>query len=113
MNKKTPKNSFKLNRRNLIAGSFAFGAVSAGKVANSNSVNQENLPPNIPEWTTYLGDGVDVNPYGLPSEYESHVIRRNVEWLTATSESSVNFTPIQDLKGFVKHSFLFLLHKHN
>ena len=101
MNKKTPKDSFKLNRRNLIAGSFAFGAVSAGKVANSNSVNQENLPPNIPEWTTYLGDGVDVNPYGLPSEYESHVIRRNVEWLTATSESSVNFTPIQDLEGFI------------
>ena len=33
--------------------------------------------------------------------YEEHVVRRNVEWLTATTEASVNFTPIHELEGFV------------
>ena len=59
------------------------------------------MPPNVSEWTPYLGDGVDANPYGMPSPFEGHVIRRNVEWLTATTESSVNFTPLHELEGFV------------
>ena len=63
--------------------------------------NPDNLPPNIPEWTPYLGEGVDANPYGMPSEFESHVVRRNVEWLTASAESSVNFTPLHELDGIV------------
>ena len=28
-------------------------------------------------------------------------VSRNVEWLTASTESSVNFTPLQDLEGIV------------
>ena len=67
----------------------------------AKEANKKNLPPNVPEWTEALGEGVDVNPYGMPSEFESHVVRRNVEWLTASTESSVNFTPLQDLEGIV------------
>ena len=37
----------------------------------------------------------------MPSEHESNVIRRSVEWLTASTESSINFTPLQDLDGIV------------
>ena len=74
-------------------GASSVGAVSlAPNSLLSQEANPENLPPNLPEWTQYLGDGVDVNPYGMPSEFEGHVIRRNVEWLTASAESSVNFT---------------------
>ena len=92
----------KLNRRELLIGASSVGAVSlAPKSLLSQEANPENLPPNLPEWTQYLGDGVDVNPYGMPSEFEGHVIRRNVEWLTASAESSVNFTPLQDLEGIV------------
>jgi sulfane dehydrogenase subunit SoxC len=47
------------------------------------------------------GDGVDARPYGTPSEHEKHVVRRNVEWLTASSESSVNFTPLHELDGII------------
>ena len=94
--------SKKLNRRQLITGTASLGAIAlAPKKVFSQDTNPENLPPNLPEWTQYLGDGVDVNPYGVPSEYEAHVIRRNVEWLTASAESSVNFTPLQDLEGIV------------
>ena len=100
MSKKS-KNSFAINRRQLLASSLAVGTAGVAKSVQASEVGPSNSPPNLPEWTTYLGDGVDVAPYGLPSEFESHVIRRNVPWLTATAESSVNFTPIQNLEGFV------------
>ena len=86
--KKNKKNEVsrnkKFNRRDLIIGASSVGAISlASKKLLSQEVNSENLPPNLPEWTQYLGDGVDANPYGMPSEFEGHVIRRNVEWFTA------------------------------
>jgi sulfane dehydrogenase subunit SoxC len=37
----------------------------------------------------------------LPIEYEEDVIRRNVEWLTADTVSSINFTPIHALDGTI------------
>ena len=50
--------------------------------------------------TPPLGAGVDDAPYGKPSEFEKTVVRRGVEWLTATRESSINFTPLYALDGF-------------
>ncbi len=70
-NKKNDVSKFrKLNRRDLLIGASSVGAVSlAPKSLLSQEANTENLPPNLPEWTQYLGDGVDVNPYGMPSEF--------------------------------------------
>ena len=90
-----------LSRRSLLGGAAAIGTTAAFKSAGALEANPANLPPNVSEWTPYLGAGVDANPYGVPSEFESHVVRRSVEWLTASTESSVNFTPLQDLEGFV------------
>ncbi len=47
------------------------------------------------------GDGVATHPYGKPSKFEKTVIRRDVEWLTASRESSINFTPIYALDGII------------
>ena len=44
---------------------------------------------------------MDETPYGLPISYESDVVRRNVEWLTADTVSSINFTPIHALDGTI------------
>ena len=99
--RKKSEPTFRVNRRQLLSSSVALGMVGAAKAAYSSENDFSNSPPNLPEWTTYLGDGVDVTPYGLPSQFEDNVIRRNVPWLTATTESSVNFTPIQSLEGFV------------
>ena len=90
-----------LSRRSLIGGAAALGSVGLAKATVAVEPNTDNLPPNVSEWTPYLGDGVDANPYGMPSPFEEHVIRRNVEWLTASTESSVNFTPLHELEGFV------------
>ena len=43
----------------------------------------------------------DSSPYGNPSPHEAHVVRRNVGWLTSSTQSSINFTPLQDLHGII------------
>ena len=45
------------------------------------------------DWAMGLGEGVDATPYGMPIEYESDVIRRNVPWLTADPISSKPRSP--------------------
>lgn len=95
-----PKSS--LTRRRFLAsaaaGSSALAATSLGVRAAGNP---ENLPPNVAEASKILGEGVDARPYGTPSEFEKDVVRRHVRWLTASTESSVNFTPIHELDGII------------
>lgn len=91
------------SRRRLLTGGLAAGAAIAtgalsGKASASSTVDGATA---IPGWTQHLGPGVDARPYGTPSGHESDVVRRNVEWLTATRESSVNFTPLHELDGII------------
>ena len=55
----------------------------------------------VQDWAVGHGDGVDATPYGLPSIHETDVVRRTVDWLTADSISSINFTPIHALDGTI------------
>ena len=89
-------------RTSLAAGGTMIGGAALG--APQNAANPKNLPPNVPSWTQALGDGVAVRAYGRPSKHEAHVIRRDVEWLTASRESSVSFTPLHDLDGIITPS---------
>ena len=91
------------DRRSFLAkGSAVVGATAAGLAGgNALAANPGNLPPHVPEWSKVLGPSVDDFPYGKPSDYEKHVVRRSVDWLTATRESSINFTPLYALDGFV------------
>ncbi|MBL4691636.1 MAG: sulfite dehydrogenase [Rhodospirillales bacterium] len=90
-------------RRFLMGGASAAGAavaMGAGGFSVS-SAKAAIIPEEIPDWTRYLGDGVNTNPYGIPSEYEKNVVRRTVDWLTPTAESSVSFTPLHDMHGIL------------
>ncbi len=88
------------SRRAFLRGSAAMaaGAVAAG---SAKAATPDPLIIEVQPWATGLGDGVDVTPYGLPIEFEEDVIRRNVEWLTADTISSINFTPIHALDGTI------------
>ena len=100
-----PPSGSGMGRRAFLRGGIAAagGAVAVGAVVpqTAHAANAENLAPNVADWSRYLGPGVDATPYGLPCETEKHVVRRNVEWLTATPESAVNFTPLHELHGIV------------
>ena len=99
----TKKPDTAIDRRRFLRTGLAAGsaAIAGGSLANAAQGDPENLPPNIADWSRYLGDGVDARPYGAPSEFEAEVVRRNVAWLTASTESSVNFTPLHELDGII------------
>ena len=90
----------KPSRRAFLSGAAAVGA----GVVTSSAAHAQTADPLIVEpqdWAQSFGDGVDVTQYGLPIEHEGDVIRRNVEWLTADTVSSINFTPIHALDGTI------------
>ena len=66
MSQKTNKSA--ISRRQLLGGVAAtVGGMAAAPLASAAESNPANLPPNVSEWTPYLGVGVDANPYGMPS----------------------------------------------
>lgn len=89
------------SRRSFLAAGAGVAASVLAKPALAGGGNPANQPPNVPEWTKSLGEGVAVRPYGKPSKFEKDVIRRDVEWLTASRESSVSFTPLHELEGII------------
>ncbi len=91
---------YKPSRRGFLTG----GIAAAGGLVAATGARAAGPDPAITEvqdWNQALGLGVDARPYGMPSPFEEHVKRRDVEWLTASRESSVNFTPLHELDGFV------------
>ncbi len=94
------RRNFLLNGIKLTAGTAL--AASVGRVLAS----EQSLPPNVPAWTKSLGRGVVSVPYGMPSKFESDVVRRTVSWLTADPISSISMTPIHEMKGIITPSGL-------
>jgi len=88
------------SRRQFLTGAAAAGAgaVAAGA---ARGATPDPLITEVQEWATATGEGVDATPYGLPIRFEADVRRRNVEWLTADTISSINFSPIHALDGTI------------
>ena len=90
------------SRRSFLKAGLAGGAAIAGSLAAGRAVAAgDPLITEIQDWNRYSGDGVDARPYGMPSQFEKHVVRKNVAWLTADPISSVNFTPLHELEGII------------
>ena len=83
------------------AAAAAGGSAALGQTLTGQQPKLEELPPNVADWSRYLGEGVADRPYGKPSKFEANVVRRDVEWLTASRQSSVNFTPWHQLDGIL------------
>jgi sulfane dehydrogenase subunit SoxC len=98
-----------LNRRRFLSAAGLAGAgvaMTSMPVLAGESAKPDPMITEVQDWERYLGDGVDKRPYGMPSKFEKNVIRRDVSWLTASPESSVNFTPLHELDGIITPSGL-------
>ena len=95
------------DRREFLRKGLAVAAgVTAGAAAPALAKgNPADMAPNVPSWTKSLGRGVVARPYGRPSDF-TDLQRRTVPWLTASPESSISFSPLQDLKGIITPSGL-------
>ncbi|WP_425074942.1 sulfite dehydrogenase [Sagittula sp. S175] len=88
------------SRRQFLTSAAALGAGAVAATA-ARAADPDPLITEVQSWASSFGDGVDATPYGLPIKFEDDVIRRNVEWLTADTISSINFTPIHALDGTI------------
>ena len=95
-------NDVKAGRRGFLAGAFA--AAVAGVQAQT-SVGDPNIL-NLPAHTKGLGQPVASRPYGLPSEFEKNLQRRESPGLTRVGAASVSFAPLQSLFGIITPSGL-------
>jgi sulfane dehydrogenase subunit SoxC len=95
-------------RRNFLKQGLilAGGALSGTALTGNAMASESGIPPNVPTWTKSLGPGVLTNPYGKPSKFEDHIVRRNVPWLTADRIASISFTPLAELSGIITPSSL-------
>jgi sulfane dehydrogenase subunit SoxC len=108
--KTTPDIEEPSGRRRFLT--LAAGLAGSAALSASPSRAGDSYPPNDAPWSQMLGPGVVDRPYGQPSEFVKDVIRRNVPWLTATQESSVSFTPLQDQTGIITPNGLFFERYH-
>ncbi|RMD49687.1 MAG: sulfite dehydrogenase [Alphaproteobacteria bacterium] len=99
------------SRRGFLAAGLAAGGALITRPARA--ATPDPLITEVQPWQQENGFGVDARPYGMPSEYEKHVVRRNVAWLTASTESSVNFTPLHELDGIITPNGVCFERHHN
>ena len=95
-------NDVKAGRRGFLAGAFA--AAVAGVQAQTPAGDPNIL--NLPALSKGLGQPVASRPYGLPSEFEKNLQRRESPGLTRVGAASVSFAPLQSLFGIITPSGL-------
>ncbi|MEN9772099.1 MAG: sulfite oxidase molybdopterin subunit [Pseudomonadota bacterium] len=103
-----------LMRRKFLAASVSTAATSMaalGLAASSRTAHaavgagDPNIL-NLPAHSTGLGMPVAANAYGMPSQYEKGLQRRESPGLTRVSAASVAFTPLQGTFGIITPSGL-------
>ena len=96
-------------RREFLQGSFvaAAAALAAGRAMadEAKAVGDDNIL-HLPSWSTTLGQPVAATPYGMPSKYETSLIRRQSPGLTQVAAASVSFMPLQGMFGIITPSGL-------
>ena len=91
-------------RRGSLAGAVA---AAAGAIAADHAVAQgDPAILNLPAHSKGLGQPVAARGYGLPSEWEKNLQRRESPGLTRVAQSSVSFAPLQGLFGIITPSGL-------
>lgn len=89
-------------RRSFLAASAAMA--SGGVLAQAGEGDLNILT--LPEHARTLGKPVASAPYGMPSQFEVNLQRRESPGLTRVSAASVAFTPLQGLFGIITPSGL-------
>ena len=94
-------------RRDFLAGAFAAAAAAtaAGHAMAGDGDGDPNIL-NLPAHSKGLGQPVAARPYGLPSEFEKNLQRRESPGLTRVGQASVSFCPLQGLFGIITPSGL-------
>jgi sulfane dehydrogenase subunit SoxC len=91
-------------RRGFLSGAVA--AAASAMVAGRVMAGDDPEIMNLPAHSKGLGQPVAARGYGLPSEWEKNLQRRESPGLTRVPQSSVSFCPLQGLFGIITPSGL-------
>ena len=89
-----------VDRRSILTAGAAFTGALAGGLAAGRAADGSNLPPDVPEWMKEQGSPILSPPYGVPSEFEKNVVRRQRE-PRPTNTAATSWAPLQDLHGII------------
>lgn len=93
----TPDNPPASSRRRRLLGGAALSALAATQARAATELLQ---PLDVAPWTRTPGAPILTHPYGLPSPFESRVVRRAArQWPMPGAASSL--TPLADLHGAI------------
>ena len=92
-------------RRGFLAGALLAASAGASSQANAQQAGDPNIL-NLPAHSKGLGQPVAARAYGLPSEFEKNLQRRESPGLTRVGQASVSFCPLQGLFGIITPSGL-------
>jgi len=95
-----------MRRAAALSGGAAAALAGARAEAATADASDDGVPPHVPPWSRSLGAPILASPYGVPSPFEANVQRRQSPGLTRTPQSSVAFTPLQNLFGIITPSGL-------
>lgn len=94
-------------RKSFLAAGAALASGSAmAQAAQASAFAGDPNILNLPEHAKTLGRPVATNPYGMPSKFETNLLRRESPGLTRVSAASVSFCPLQGLFGIITPSGL-------
>jgi len=96
-------------RRDFLCKVFALAGAGAAAALGGKAVAAAAGDPAIlelPAHSTTLGKPVATHGYGMPSQYERNLLRRESPGLTRVSAASVSFAPLQGLFGIITPSGL-------
>lgn len=91
-------------RRGFLSGAVA--AAASAMVTGRAMAGDDPEIMNLPAHSKGLGQPVAARAYGLPSEWEKNLQRRESPGLTRVPQSSVSFCPLQGLFGIITPSGL-------
>jgi sulfane dehydrogenase subunit SoxC len=87
-------------RRDFLRAAFAAAAGSGVMVAHAAQAGDPAILE-LPEHSRALGQPVAARGYGLPSQHEKNLQRRESPGLTRVGAASVSFAPLQGLFGII------------
>jgi sulfane dehydrogenase subunit SoxC len=88
-------------RRSFMGKALAMGAGAASTATASANPLGEDAILKLPAHTVGLGQPVAARGYGVPSQYERNLQRRESPGLTRVGAASVSFAPLQSLFGII------------
>jgi len=88
-------------RRGFLQAAFLSAAAGLAASTSARAAQGDPAILELPAHSKGLGQPVAARPYGMPSQYESNLQRRESPGLTRVGGASVSFAPLQGFFGII------------